>query len=34
MTFNPKYTITAQMLKNLAKIELVKQSLFQYIRFT
>lgn len=26
MTFNPKYTITAQMLKNLGKIELVKQS--------
>lgn len=26
MSFNPKYTVTAQMLKNLGRIELVKQS--------
>ena len=25
MTFNPKYTVTAQMLANLAKIEIIKQ---------
>src|SRR5574344_879943 len=26
MTFNPKYTITAKMLKNLGQIEIVKQT--------
>lgn len=25
MAFNPKYTVTAQMLANLAKIEVIKQ---------
>ncbi len=25
MAFNPKYTVTAQMLTNLAKIEVIKQ---------